>query len=322
MKMAYRVAVVSGVFCAMVALMLIMNFWNMKRSEPLESKAMELLVERVKQEPNNEELKQEIRSFDLLARKAYFTSKWQVKAGTWLLLAGGILLAVSLKVYTDLRAKIEEPSEITESLLQARANAQYWLFLGGGLVLGLALAASILNNDYLTDYKEGRIVLEDPGAARESANPDVEVIDVFASAGGETSGMDSLSGGGSGMDGQEGAAGTGAVGAGAEGTGSGAGQTRRHRWGRSRPGQTSAGGAQTAAVAFVRDNMKKNQATFRGYMGQGVSERKNIPMQWDGATGDHITWKRIARVHADTFPVIWGDKIFLTGANEASQMVA
>ncbi len=27
------------------------------------------------QEPNNEELKEEIRSFDLLARKAYFTSQ-------------------------------------------------------------------------------------------------------------------------------------------------------------------------------------------------------------------------------------------------------
>ena len=72
-----------------VALLLILNFWHMKQHEPLESTTIEALVNRLGQEPNNEELKEEIRSFDLLARKAYFTSRWQVKTGTWLLLFGG-----------------------------------------------------------------------------------------------------------------------------------------------------------------------------------------------------------------------------------------
>ena len=96
--------VISGIFCGIVALLLILNFWHMKQTEPLESQAIEALVKRLSQEPNNEELKEEIRSFDLLARKAYFTSRWQVKTGTWLLLIGGIVLAVSMKFYTDLRA--------------------------------------------------------------------------------------------------------------------------------------------------------------------------------------------------------------------------
>ncbi len=113
----------------------------MKQHEPLESATIEALVERLSQEPNNEELKEEIRSFDLLARKAYFTSRWQVKTGTYLLLIGGIIMAVSLKVYTDLRSRIEQPEEITEELLRARANSQYWLIMAGGLILGLALLA-------------------------------------------------------------------------------------------------------------------------------------------------------------------------------------
>ncbi|MEA3461663.1 MAG: hypothetical protein U9R49_07275, partial [Bacteroidota bacterium] len=111
-KLAQRAALISGIFCGVVALLLILNFWHMKQNEPLESKTIEVLVERLSNEPGNEELKEEIRSFDLLARKAYFTSRWQVKTGTWLLLIGGIVLAVSLKIYTDLRARIEEPEKV------------------------------------------------------------------------------------------------------------------------------------------------------------------------------------------------------------------
>ena len=74
-KAAYRAMMISGIFCGIVALLLILNFWHMKQIEPLESQAIEALVKRLSQEPNNEELKEEIRSFDLLARKAYFTSQ-------------------------------------------------------------------------------------------------------------------------------------------------------------------------------------------------------------------------------------------------------
>ena len=93
-RLSYRVVLVSGIFCSLVALLLILNFWHMKKNEPLESKTIEALVERLKQEPDNEELRKEIRSFDLLARKAYFTSRWQVKTGTWLL-AGGLVLGMA-----------------------------------------------------------------------------------------------------------------------------------------------------------------------------------------------------------------------------------
>ena len=108
-KLSRNVAIIAGIFSITVALLLLLNFWQMTTSDPIESKALVALVERLKQEPNNNELKAEIRNFDLLARKAYFNSQWQVKTGAWMLLFGAVILAFALRSYYSLKAKIDEP---------------------------------------------------------------------------------------------------------------------------------------------------------------------------------------------------------------------
>ena len=294
-KLAYRAALISGIFCAVVAMLLLLNFWNMKKQEPLESATIEALVKRLSDEPNNEELMKEIRGFDLLARKAYFTSRWQVKTGTYLLLFGGILLALSLKVYTDLRARIGKPEEITEQLLKARANTQYWLFLTGGIVLGLALAAAYLSNDYLKDFKQ-TAVTDQSGAA----GSDVEVVEVFPS--GEASddgGQDSISG-------NNGQVESGTAAELAEEPGQGGGEQVKKS---------------VAPVVFTREDFKANQATFRGYMGLGISYHKNIPEKWNGSTGENIKWKVAYSKPGNNSPVIWGERIFISGGDNQARVV-
>ncbi len=298
-KLAYRAALVSGIFCGMVALLLILNFWHMKQHEPLESATIEVLVERLSQEPNNEELKEEIRSFDLLARKAYFTSQWQVKTGSYLLLISGIILAVSLKIYTDLRAKIEKPEEVTEELLRARANAQYWLFLIGGLVLGLALLSAYLNNDYLKEYQAMGVTLE-----ADQPESDVEVIELFPSEespSAEDARTDSVS-----------------VAAASEGIAMDQQDTPES------PSEATSESTQvsSSSVTFNPEDFKKNHATFRGYMGHGVSYHKNIPVQWNGSTGEHVKWKVAFSKPGYNSPVIWGDKLFISGGDSQSRVVA
>lgn len=293
-KLAYRVMLISGIFCGVVALLLMLNFWHMKQHEPLESKTIEILVERLKNEPNNEELKEEIRSFDLLARKAYFTSQWQVKTGTWLLLFGGILMAVSLKVYTDLRARIEEPEKVTEELLRARANSQYWLMVAGGLILGLSMVSGILSNDFLKEYQA-------MGMVEETAPPQdgVEVIEVFPTeAAVDSTGTESA-------ELAEDASGT--VPEATTETGS--------------ESQVQPAATQTS-TRFRREDFKANQATFRGYMGHGISYHKNIPVKWNGSTGENIKWKVAFSKPGYNTPVIWGDKIFISGGDAAARIVA
>ena len=80
-KLAQNTALIAGIFCTVVSLLLLLNFWQISRSDPVESKVLEALIIRLKEEPGNEELKAEIRNFDLLARKAYFNSRWQIKTG-------------------------------------------------------------------------------------------------------------------------------------------------------------------------------------------------------------------------------------------------
>ena len=298
-KMAHRVALISGVFCGVVALLLILNFWQMRQHEPLESATIEALVERLSNEPNNETLKEEIRSFDLLARKAYFTSRWQIKTGTYLLLIGGIVLAISLKVFTDLRARIELPEDLTEELLKARANAQYWLFMAGGLVLGLSLVAALLSNDYLKSYQSMGVVQE-----TEAEQSNVEVIEVFPTA----------------QSGNE---------AGNEGVVSEAEVNDPQGAEIQEPANIhdpvkvpAAVETITSSVSFSKEDFKKNQAVFRGYMGLGVSYHKNIPVSWNGSTGENIKWKVATSKRGYNTPVIWGDHIYISGGDTQSRIVA
>ncbi len=67
--------------------------------------------------------------------------------------------------------------------------------------------------------------------------------------------------------------------------------------------------------------VRKNHNAFRGPLSQGVSFSKNIPTEWDGTTGANILWKTTIPKKGFNSPIIWGDKIFLAGADAASREV-
>ncbi|MEI6167323.1 MAG: PQQ-binding-like beta-propeller repeat protein [bacterium] len=54
---------------------------------------------------------------------------------------------------------------------------------------------------------------------------------------------------------------------------------------------------------------------FRGRSGSGVSLATNFPITWDGPSGSHIRWKAPTPLPGMSSPVVWGNKIFLTGAS-------
>jgi outer membrane protein assembly factor BamB len=53
---------------------------------------------------------------------------------------------------------------------------------------------------------------------------------------------------------------------------------------------------------------------FRGQDGHGIAGGSGYPTEWDGEQGTNIKWKLRIPKYGKSSPVIWGDKLFITGA--------
>ena len=63
------------------------------------------------------------------------------------------------------------------------------------------------------------------------------------------------------------------------------------------------------------EEMKKNWPRFRGPGGLGISAYTNVPASWDGKTGEGILWKSKVSLPGENSPVVWGSRVFVTGAD-------
>ncbi len=64
-----------------------------------------------------------------------------------------------------------------------------------------------------------------------------------------------------------------------------------------------------------------NWARFRGPGGLGVVEAGDWPQIWDGQSGQNVIWKSAVPLPGKNSPILWGDRIFLTGATEETREV-
>jgi outer membrane protein assembly factor BamB len=78
-------------------------------------------------------------------------------------------------------------------------------------------------------------------------------------------------------------------------------------------------------VLFAIGWMAANSATaenwpcWRGPRGDGTSLEKNVPLQWDGVTGENITWKTAIPGWGHSSPIVWEDRLFVVTCDELSQ---
>ena len=269
LKFVYRVMLVTGIFCSIVTILLLLNFWQIQHNKPLDNVTLKALVDRLTADPNNDALKVDIRNLDLLARKAYFNSEWQVVTGGIMLLFGAIVFFTALKVYRDTQAKIEVPVDLGKNAAFARILSQRWLLVMIGILFVGALSASWLSKDYLKIYN-----LSVNGSLKAGNSP-IKQITITSAAG---TGTDSIS-----------------------------------------KNDTTKGAKATVLLTIAE--IKKQSNSFRGPFGNGVSTHKNIPVSWDGAKGRKVIWKVKVPKPGYNSPVIWDNKVFITGADNKSEVV-
>ena len=290
LQLSKKVSVVAGIFSITIALLLLLNFFQMTRSKPLDSEALASLVKQLSQDKDNDALKVEIRNFDLLARKAYFNTQWQIKTGGILLLLGAIVLVLALRTYHGLISKITEPVSEDENELTNRMLTQRWVFIAGSLIFLSGIGASYLTVDHLKKYQIDEKVLAKTSTEKPNG---IDIVEVSKAPAVQTSAVVKVDS-----------------------------TAKKDTATASAPAGTDAPVVATTEVKIPSsDAVKANSPSFRGPFGLGVSYHKNVPVDFDIASGKNILWKAPVAMFGNNSPVVWGNNVFMSGGNAQKREV-
>jgi outer membrane protein assembly factor BamB len=143
-----RIAFVAAAFALLTGVLLIANYIQVKKADPINMTVLTSLVQRLNENPADSALRTQIRTLDLLSRKAYFTSKWQIRIGGYMVLAAVALMIISLQV-VEYRKKVNpvlSTVTVDETMLQNK-KARKWILLGGGCILLTAMVFAVLSTN-------------------------------------------------------------------------------------------------------------------------------------------------------------------------------
>lgn len=286
------IAWIAALFSLAICILLIMNYIQLNRVDPVNTKTINILVERLSENPGDNALKEEIRELDLLARKAYFTNQWQIRTGGYLLVIGIAVLIIALQMLVSHKVKVPVvATNDNEDLHSIRGIASKWVaFIGIALVV-TALAFAFLSHNELKDRfqsKDLTMIVED-SLQTNTENAANQTVDTAKKTQVEVT--DTIN--------------------------------------REAIEDTTITEKEVAATEESIDLTKppkyeeiiKNFPCFRGPGGNGIASHKNVPTSWNGATGQNIKWKVKIPLHGYNSPVVWGEKVFISGADASKRQV-
>lgn len=143
-KIMARVATGAAVFCLIISSLMIINHLQVKSSDPLNDPYIENLKKDLEKNPDDTEARQKIRTLDLYARKAFFTSRHMLKTGGYLLLAGVFVLIASTRVYFELKRLLPCPGREPPRREKFGTAENRGLLAGGAVLVLSALAIAFI----------------------------------------------------------------------------------------------------------------------------------------------------------------------------------
>jgi outer membrane protein assembly factor BamB len=302
---ALRTAYISGIFSLIVCLVMLLNYRQLVTTDPLESELLKTMVERLQEDTSNEQLKAEIRQLDLMSRNAYFSNQWQIRSGAFLFIGGIIIMVISLRIYYAFKAKIALPESSAPSLDIELLISRRWLLYTIAIVFGLALVASYLSVDHLsttyalTEVNEVKDEIPVQQIIPKDAPENTLTTEVAAEPESqEEPAADEPVQNDITAETTEEVASTPEV--------------------TEKPVETP---KSVAVKETTAADLNANYPSFRGPFGLGIAHQKNIPTNWDGASGENVKWKIEIPLPGYNSPVIWGNQVFVTGANATNQSI-
>ncbi len=309
LRIAGGVAWVAAIFALIMSVMLIVNYVQLTRVDPLETPALQTLVDQLKNDSSNESLKEDIRALDLMIRKAYFTSQWQLRTGGFMLLFALLVLVISVRYRKSLISDLEELESIEKSALLDKEKARKWVIYSGGGFFVLALVTSLLSSNNLKNYGQDQEVV-----VQESYDTEVvkaqfagtETVQVTDEA--EQSVSGSVEEAASSVDTEP------------------SGQTTQAEPATASAHQaletnTSIQPVATASNVPTAAQIKSNYPYFRGPESIGIAYKNNVPVSFDVSSGHNVLWKAAIPLPGYNSPVVWGNKVFLSGASDDERVV-
>ncbi len=238
-----RLAVLAACFTAIMAVLLTATFIQITIHDPLESPALEALRERLAENPRDDVIRNGIRTLDLQARRAYFSTQSQVRSGTLLMLLGAAVLFGALRIQAVVERKLLPPATSPGGAGELAAGRSARRAMAGG---GLALFALALFSSIAVQSALRREILEELPAPPPEKEPAA-----FPSA----------------------------------------------------------------------EEIRKHWPSFRGPGALSHAAVGKAPTDWDGESGRGIAWKVEVPRRGFSSAITWGEKVFVTGADETSRDV-
>ncbi len=285
-KLARQIAWLAAGFAAVMAVLLIANYIQTRINDPIDNKTIPALVKRLSAAPEDETIKEEIRAFDLMARKAYFTSQWQLRTGSYLMFLGLIVSILAVRYILSEKSKLNEIDRLKEAGELDKLIAQKWvMYVGAGLIL-LASVSGFLSYNALDSYTVDESTSGDSQkTVGQEPPPEIQQAALMTDT-----------------------------------------TTARQTPAVGDPVQLPAKDTtQVKAVAVPalpsKNQLRANFPYFRGAEGTGIAYQKNVPEEWNGSAGTNILWKVKIPKPGFSTPIIWGNQLFVTGADAQSRVV-
>ena len=290
-KNIYRnIAIVTAIFALTLSIMLITNYFQVRKATPLQTEVVQTLKELNDVNADNLQLQEQIRQLDLLSRRAYFVQRSHLKTGLYLLLGMLGVLLVCLRLYYSGVKDIPEKEidHLDDWLIQSKARK--YVLGGAGAVAVAALVFAFLSSPYYSSLGERRAQKKALAQQEEFEAPQEEIFDA------ESFDPAQLT-----------------ADAAAPETEAPEEETAPQEESQTEEAASEEPVVEQPVISTVTHN------AFRGNNSNGQSNARGVPVNWDLSAGSNIAWKVSVAKPGFNSPVLNGRNVFLTGADASAR---